>query len=411
VSIRAESKELENLFGILKFDERNKKWKHKSEASRKLGMSRPTIDKILRNYPHGLPPKAKLLTPQFVGKYAETQCHKKVAMYYMDRATGKMSAQGQKVDSMGLELYVMFGQVDPLTFSVDLFRKAMADPRFMDKQTSEISFGNLSALRIIMSLAGIDPKRYPEFTTKGVKRAPSKRGWYLEETELIKFIYGIEELDTLVLCRIGFESGGRFSSTSLVSTEKIAFDMNMIEMFEPKLASRGKGIEERYFVNCTMDFIRRYLRDCNVIGRLFKISDSPSHNYAMFEKRLLKAGLNAGLFRYTGQFETREQRRGGKMRSLRFPLTEGKKTSTHLLKHTFVSLASMHGFGLDDVSEQTGTDPDTLKKHYLGVGKRKLKGLILGKLEYVPWYEWVEKTLDPHWRTRYQQLASKRATQ
>jgi hypothetical protein len=74
------------------------------------------------------------------------------------------------------------------------------------------------------------------------------------------------------------------------------------------------------------------------------------------------------------------------------------------MKHTFVSLSSLHGFGLDDVGEQTGTDPSTLKKFYLGVGKKKLKGLIQGNVDYVPWNEWVTKTLDPHWRTRYGQL-------
>jgi len=67
-------------------------------------------------------------------------------------------------------------------------------------------------------------------------------------------------------------------------------------------------------------------------------------------------------------------------------------------------LSSLHGFGLDDVSEQTGTDPDTLRKFYLGVGKKKLKAVILGKIDYIPWNDWVSKVLDPHWKTRYNQL-------
>jgi hypothetical protein len=395
--LRLKPSELEKLFEHLRYDETSKTWKGKTEASRRTGISRPTIDKVLVKFPRGLPEslsKSKQITPQFVDKYEKTETHRKLVASYTDRATGKLSRHGANIDSMGLELYLMFGQTDPLTLDLKDFLKAWNDPMFVDRKTGTIAFAKASSIRVIMAFAGIDPKRYKELTTKGIKREPQQKSWYLEEVELLKYIYGINEVDTLLFCRIGFEAGGRFSSTVLTSTDKIAFELGMIEMREPKV---GK-IEERYFSEATMSFLRQYIKDFSVIGKLFR------WGYEEGEKRLLAAGQRAGLFRYTGQSEVRDVRVKGKVEKRRIAMYEGKKTSSHLLKHTFVSLASLHGFGLDDVSEQTGTDPSTLKKFYLGVGKKKLQGLIQGKVDYVPWNDWVTKTLDPHWKARYNQL-------
>jgi hypothetical protein len=403
MSIRATKEELEKLFKIVKLDPKRKEkyptkphlwYKRKAEAARVLGRSRQTIDTWLGEKYAVMPEKPKLVEPKFVQDYKETECHKKVLQRYTDKRTGKLTEQGEKIDRMGLDLYVLFGQKDPATFSIDHFRKAWEDPIFLDRKTGLIDFNKASPMRVVMTFAGIDPKGYPEFTTKGLKREPAKRGWYLEDAELFQFIHGIQEIDTLVFARIGFESGGRFSSTVMVSTDKIKYDLGLIEMYEPKV----KQFEERYFTDCTMRFIKQYVSDFNIVGRLFR------WDYQEANRRLLRAGLKAGLFRYTGQYEEKRIKIKGKWETLKFPLHEGKKTTTHLLKHTFVSLASMHGFGLDDVSEQTGTDASTLKKFYLGVGKKKLLGLIRGKIEYIPWNEWIEKHVHPHWVQRYNEL-------
>jgi hypothetical protein len=403
MSIRATKEELEKLFKIVKLDPTRKEkyptkphlwYKRKAEAARALGRSRQTIDTWLGEKYHVMPEKPKLVEPKFVQDYKETDCHQKVVQRYTDKATGKLKPQGELVDRMGLELYMMFGQKDPATLKIEHFRKALDDPQFLDPLTKKIQFNKLVALRAVMTFAGIDPDAYPEFSTKKTKRKPQKRGWYLEQEELLRFIYGIQEIDTLVYARIGFEGGGRFSSTILTTTDKIKYDLNLIEMYEPKVEEPV----ERYFVPCTMDFIRQYCRDFNIVGKLFR------WDYQEMNRRLLRAGLKAGLFRYTGEYVEKKVKIKGRWQTLKIPLTEGKKTTTHLLKHTFVSLASLHGFGLDDVSEQTGTDPSTLKKHYLGVGKKKLKAVILGQVEYIPWNEWVAKVLHPHWVARYNQL-------
>lgn len=392
-TLRITKTELERLFSILRKDQHGR-WKRKSEASKKMGLSRTTVDKILSYYPNGLPQKPKLTTPQFVSDYRESICHKKIVAIYTDKVTKKMSPQGSAIDRMGLDLYQMF-KADPATLSIEQFRAAKDDPRFTDPKTGTIFFREISAIRIIMTMAGIDPKRYPEFTTKGTKRPPQKKGDYLDETELIQFIYGIDRIDTLVYYRLSFEGGGRFSSTVDVATDKIAYELHLIMMYEPKVRSS----EERYFLPCTLNFVRQYIRDFSIIGKLFRRS------YFDYENDLLRAGQRAGLFRYTGQHEIKMARDKGKRVQTKVAKHEGKKTSTHVVgKHTFVSLSSLHGFGLDDVSEQTGTDPSTLKKYYLGVGKKKLKGVILGEQDFEPWCKWIPRVLEPHWQKRYAQL-------
>lgn len=173
----------------------------------------------------------------------------------------------------------------------------------------------------------------------------------------------------------------------------------MIQMYEPKV----KKLEERYFANSTMNFIRTYIRDFNITGKLFRQGRTLDALYEEARRRLFLAGLNAGIFRVTG-YKTQKIVSKGKVKTRRVPIYEGKPPSTHLLKHTFVSLASLHGFGLNDVAEQTGTDPSILKKYYLGVGKQKLKAVILGEYDFVPWNKWIDEILVPHYRKRYAQL-------
>ena len=392
--------QLAKFFELLTYNPQAKEWSgNVSKTAKTLGFSRDKVYAIMRAIEQGRLKRPEIserfAKPKIIQKYEESNVHQRVLRDYRDPATGRLTHRGKLVDDIGLELFLLF-KVDPSNLRLDHFRQAWENPVFYRRGTAQIEFGNASAMRTIMTYAGIDPDAYKEFTTKGLKVEPSKKGWYLEDPELVRYIYAINEPDTLVFSRVGFEGGGRFSSTSLVSTDKIHYDMGMIEMYEPKVTKA----EERYFCTSTLDFVRQYCKDFNIIGKLFP------WKYAFYEVRFLEAGLKAGLFRYTGTEETKIRKKGQWV-TRKVQTHEGKKTSTHLLKHTFVSLASLHGFGLDDVSEQTGTDASTLKQYYLGVGKKKLQGLIRGKPDFVPFDEWVNKVLNPHWVARYNQIKDK----
>lgn len=402
--VRLTPVEWKKLFSIVKLDPKkqekypNKPWlwyKNISDAATALGISRPKVYRALAEYPYGLPSERapRKAQPKYVEDFTQTLIYQKILQDYTDPKTGQLTGHGQRLISVSLTLYRLsrekYGNyVDPASADIEFFRWAWKHPEFRDSKTGTTEFNKAVAIRIIMRYAGIDPNAYKEFETKGLKRTPQKKTWYLNEDELIRFIYGIQEIDTLVYVRLAFEAGARFSSAILTTTDKIAWEHNLILMYEPKVDK----VEERYFSDSTMEFLRMYIRDFNIVGRLFRWGTGKT-TYNEARQRLFRAGLNAGLFRIVGK-DPKTKR----------PIYEGKPTSTHLLKHTFVSLASLHGWGLDDVSEQTGTDPSTLKQYYLGVGKDKIKALIIGKYNYVPWHEWINKTLHPHWVARYNQL-------
>ena len=89
-------------------------------------------------------------------------------------------------------------------------------------------------------------------------------------------------------------------------------------------------------------------------------------------------------------------------------VTEGKMTTSHTVgKHTFVSLAGLHGLSLDDCAEQCGTDPTTIRDFYHGTLGDKLRAVILGERTFVPWKDWVRDTIEPLYTKRYNELISK----
>jgi len=80
-------------------------------------------------------------------------------------------------------------------------------------------------------------------------------------------------------------------------------------------------------------------------------------------------------------------------------------TTTHTVgKHTFVSIAGLHGLSLDDCAEQCGTDPTTIRDFYHGTLSDKLRGVILGEKTYEPWREWISRVIEPLYTNRYNEL-------
>ena len=95
----------------------------------------------------------------------------------------------------------------------------------------------------------------------------------------------------------------------------------------------------------------------------------------------------------------------------KFWLTEGKMTTTHtVMKHTFVSLAGLHGLSLDDCAEQCGTDPTTIRDFYHGTLGDKLRSIILGEKTFEPWKDWIRRIIEPLYTKRYNELKQQRET-
>lgn len=374
-----------------------------------------TIRSAYARQPEPPSPRAKRVQPKWVQRYADTDLHKKLVEDYPDpQDPKKLNPAGRRYDSVGIDLYLhewtklrIGKETDPATLPIEAFREAWnwdiyVDEQYLRKQKKrQIRFDKASALRNIMSYAGFNPKAYKWTSTKGLKRPPKRI--YLEETQLIRFIYAINEPDTLVLSRLGFEGGGRFSATSQIATTDILFELNQIQLVETKTDT----YPIKPYRPCTMKFVKRYLQQFNIRGKLFHF------NYDVYEKRLLEAGFRAGLWTYKKDakgnilYEIKTRRVKGKEVKYKKAVTEGKRTTSHLMKHTFVSLGSLHGLSLETLSDITATDIGTLKKWYLGTGRKKTLAEIHGKIEYVAWWIWVDKVMDEHWIKRYEQIKGK----
>lgn len=430
-TIRATTKEMEFLFKHMKYDARSKKWKGKSRAVRefneqfrkgKTPLSRPTLDKIIREH------EAKWLQhktlvyakkgriPKYEQEFENCDLPKWLLRDYPDpKDPTQMTPQGSRIRAVGLDLFTKFDKTCPETLPLKAFEQAFKWDMYVDEKIlreqkkRQITFEKASSLRNVMTYAGFNPKLYKWTSTRGLKRRPKRV--YLEEQDLIRYIYGLNEPDTLVFSRLGFEGGGRFSATSRIKTTDIFYDRNLIQLTETKTDT----FPLKPYRPCTMDFVRQYVRDFRITGKLFFWA------YHEYERRFLEAGIRAGIWRYKLPREAEKPevvRKGvvympykkivkGKVTTAYRRCYVGKKTSSHLMKHTFVSLGSIHGLSLETLSDITATDIGTLRKWYMGTGRKKTLAEVHGKLDYLPYWDWIDNIMSPHWIKRYNQIKGK----
>jgi hypothetical protein len=416
-----------------------------------LDIAKNTFLGILRDFPDGVSKGSKTLAGSKVEEYEKTLCYQKLKEKYFNPIKGEWTQQGSNVNSMGRNAYMMLGQKDPAMFTLDEFRQVRNDPRFCDVQ-GKIKFAPLSQIRCIMQFAALKVEDSPlserrftfsdgdEWDTTGKKNIGSKKDDYLQESELKAFVENINEIDTLVLHRLGVEGGGRISSQLLMGTTlpngyrcQAVWSQNKITMFEPKVeGSKTGGRVARYFTPLTMAFFKRYVDDFNLMGSWFQRFPSEDGNYQSFSASIKAAGFRAGIWRFKRAKQGEQLQQGEKLsqengRVYRLKpvndtkkgtvayrkqwLTEGKMTTSHtVMKHTFVSLAGLHGLSLDDCAEQCGTDPTTIKDFYHGTLGDKLRNAILGEQTFEPWQKWIERFVNPLYTKRYNELMNKGKT-
>ena len=406
---------------------------------------------IYRDFPNGSPTSARTLADATVAEYQKTLCHTYLAKRYQNPVTGEWTKQGEGVNALGQYLYMKNNRKDPALFTLEDFQNAKKDQRFYDEQ-GKAKFSPLSHLRCIMQFTAMQIPYSPlserhfqfmdgdEWDTTGKKNIGGKKDDYLQEKELIAYVNNINEVDTLVLHRLSLEGGGRISSELLMGTKlpngylcQAFWDLNTLSMFEPKVeSSKSGGKVKRIFVPETMAFFKRYIDDFNIKGAWFKRTDSSTQNYyESYSNSIQLAGLRAGLWRYKTAHKGQSLADGehlapdGRVYRLKAVsnnqkgtvdqrkqwITEGKMTTTHTVgKHTFVSLAGLHGLSLDDCAEQCGTDPTTIRDFYHGTLGDKLRGVILGEKSFEPWKDWIHRVIEPLYTQRYNELMKKGKT-
>lgn len=339
----------------------------KSEVARQLKKSRPWLDRVIETFGReAVSEKSKLVTPKYIEEFEASDTVQAMREAYK----GRSMLEG--IIRVGRESWRALGKKDPLSWTEEDFLALLKHPAFIDPQTGKIQFNNMTFLRAWMNhIKRFDLLQRPEFNTKGLKRPKGRRkAHYLKsEDEIIRVIQYVERPDTLLFIRAGIESGGRYSSSTLIRPQDIDQTQNIIYMYEPKV----KQYVERLFAKETIQALRQFIIDYNL---------KP-------DERLFKRAM---------YLYNKEMREAGDKAQLGFPFT------THTLKHTFVSLASAHGVSLEIVSDQTGTDAQTLREFYLAINPAKKRHELLGEpLEYKTWGQLI-KELDPYYRQRYSEI-------
>lgn len=437
--------------GVIRGDKHNSELPHGVEVEIRngsqyadlLNIAKNTLlTLIYRDFPNGTPSGSKTLADAKVAEYQKTLCHQYLKKHYENAVTGDWGS-GKPVDAMGQNLYMMFEQRDPALFTFEQFQQAKNDPRFFDAQ-GKIKFAPLSQIRCIMQFAALQiddsplsQKRFhflkgDEWDTRGKKNIGGKKDDYLQEHELTAYVNSINEIDTLVLHRLSLEGGGRISSQLLMGSTlpngyrcQALWDMNSISMMEPKVeGSKSGGKVKRYFVPETTQFFKKYVDDFHIVGSWFSRYPSEQHNYLSYSSSIKYAGLRAGIWRWrfgkagalaegeklasNGQVYKLKAFNDNKKGTVRYQKDwqyEGKMTTTHTVgKHTFVSLAGLHGLSLDDCSEQCGTDPTTIRDFYHGTLGDKLRAVILGEKTCELWKDWIHRFVNPLYTKRYNEL-------
>lgn len=396
-TVRVTPTQLETLFKILRFDKRSGKWKRKKQASDKLGLSRPTIDKILKMYPEGLPQKPKKTTPKYFEDWKQTDCAKKINEVAYSADIKGLTSLGENTSYTLREAWKTRNKKDPLTFDLEdyLFfwgtSTQAPHPPFTDPMTNKISFNKAVALRFAMRYGKArDLLEDPRFTTKGLKRDPQKKHFYLEDAEIISVATALPTPDALMLDYCGTLMGGRFSSFGGTDNRKSlglkVGDIHRQALFLTlKEVKVGETVEKDLF-DFTLDLIWQYVID-------YGIADN--------NPELAKRTGGAGKL-FSWDLEVYNRIFGETSRAVGLP--ENKTMTSHMLKHTCITQMGLHGIDIDVISDYVGTDADTIMKYYRGGGREKIRSQILDlPRKQETWKQFVQR-IHPYFEARYRQL-------
>jgi integrase len=330
----------------------------KTETSRMLKISRMTIDAILREHP--TPEKA---VPKYVFQWEETAGNR----LFVEKYQGRLRSFAKYVE-FGMRTWLFLDKKDPISWGVEDIRKIWTSDKYRDRATQKIRFHDAICLRKwLRALGKADLCTSEEFGTKGLKRRKGlRKQWFLEDDELLRFIEAIDRKDVLLGFVLALLSGGRASSLMPQSTAKShgvrPLDVNEfnggILMLEPK---RDEYVL-RLFHAKVIELVKRYVHDQEI-----------KPNEPLFPRYNLMRGLLKSAAKRGNVSKVAEMR-----------------GAWHITKHTFISQGAYHGLSLEVLSEQTGTDANTLLEYYAGIKEKKMRAELLGeKVDIEPFHAWA----------------------
>lgn len=342
---------------------RNRKWKNISEASKRTGLSRPTIYAILEEFPQ--PPDKTL--PKYVEQFEQSEGYR----LFKETFEKKLSKQTFRFHVSNLVLaWKKLDKKDPISWNKRDYLKIWNIDKFIVEGVGFEEHYASSFHKIMELTDNYDLKH--EF--KGFKRpSGSKKHWFLHDNEIkataARYIYP----DTLLFEFAGIVWGARSKAMLGVAVKDIYFEDYTIQVFE----SKTNQFVSKYPPLALFRLLRRYIEDFDLQpeDKIFPRS------YTYYNDALAAAGKIANL---------------------------KKNISTHILKHTFVSQGHRHGLSRETVVEMTGTEDRTIKEYYLSLDEKKIRHETQGlKREEKPFWKWVEEDIAPAFEKRYNELVGK----
>ena len=332
-----------------------------SKASKLLKKSRQTIYYAIAKYYF----KKKIRKKEYEAtNFYETGFYQ----YLRERVkTGRIAESTFKNHvTYGKQFFEFIGK-DFDVWTRDDFKKIMSardeKPNWFDKRTGKISYNVNATLRQIAKYLKYDDLLDPDsglLRTKGLKIKGAKLTHYLNEEQVKGLMINAPTPDLVLLVLVGVQTGARISSLTRLKLSDIDKNKNIAKMYEPKI----KAIVYRILGKKTIRLIEQFYRH-------YQLS------------------VSSPLFPRPKGFYTKALRQIGERVKVNFPVT------AHILKHTAVSLMSLHGVPMDVINDQVHTDPQTLKEYYLGSTEKVKRFYLLGeKMEIEPWYNVVREFED-----------------
>lgn len=340
------------------------KWRNISEASRRTGISRPTIYEILAQHPTK-PSKTK---PVFMENLESSEGYRLVKEMYKAR----ISKNGWYAIKRTLRQAVpIIGyDKDPVSWTEEDYKTLWYHKTFYKQECKGIGKKPATALRQLMKATN-NHNLLAKFKYNNPPEG-KKKSWFLHTNEVQKLIMHIESKEALAKVLIGIATGARDSGLDTITVEKCDFNDNAIDVYEKKV----RGYVLKFPPIPVMQVLKSYIEDMKLkpTDKLFP------HGYQWFNEQLKAAGEAAGL---------------------------SKTVTTHILKHTFVSQAHRHGVSGSTISNQTGTELRCLVKFYRAESEDLLREEMQGKqYDHVPFYKWMEN-LTYYFRAQFNRLVER----
>ena len=332
------------------------KWKNISLASKRTGISRPTIYEILEKHPK---PPSKVM-PKYVEEFKESEAYRQLKAEYGKKDFWK------DIVTVIREGWLFLSKKDPISWIEQDFRKIWE--KWHDPKYKLIQPHKGLQYRRLMTILPEGTKYLRKFKTPTAK--PRKTHWYLEEPEIIAVINIIERVDLLILFLFGIFTGSRISGILSLKPENINWLRNTLFIYETKIERQVT----KYLGKSFMVFLDRYIRDFHIKPkqRCFPLAD---HTYYLL---LIEAGKKAGI---------------------------QKTTSTHILKHTFAQQCREHGVPAEVVVQQAHTELRTLEKWYSFAKEEKIRKHMQGeKWNPEPFNVFADRIV-AHATRRYEQIS------